>query len=61
MADPEVRRFVRQWDREIDEERRREASRPDTGPWRVLSWLALWLLWLGVLVLIVGMIRPLQW
>jgi len=61
VADPEVRRFVRQWDREIDEERRREASRRDTGPWRVLSWLALWLLWLGVLVLIVGMIRPLQW
>ena len=60
MADPEVRRFVRQWDREIDEERRREAPRRDTGPWRVLSWLALWLLWLGVLVLIVGMIRPLQ-
>jgi hypothetical protein len=61
VADPEVRQFVRQWNREIDDERRREAPRPDAGPWRIVSWLALWCLWLAVLVLIVGLIRPLHW
>ncbi|HEX3881656.1 MAG TPA: hypothetical protein VHW66_03295 [Stellaceae bacterium] len=56
-----MRRILRQWDREVDDERRREAPRPDTGPWRIVSWLALWFLWLAVLALIVAMIRPLHW
>jgi hypothetical protein len=61
LPNPEVRRLIRQWDREIDEERRADAARRAKEPWRALSWFALWLLWLAVLVTIVGLIQPLHW
>jgi hypothetical protein len=61
LSNPEVRRLIRQWDREIDDERRAEAAHRGKEPWRVVSWFALWLLWLAVLVAIVGIIRPLAW
>lgn len=62
MSNPEVRRFIRQWDREIADERRaEEAARRGKEPWRAVSWFALWLLWLAVLLGIVGILRPLHW
>ena len=62
MSNPEIRRLIRQWDREIDDERRAQAAaRRGKEPWRAVSWFALWLLWLAVLVVIVGMIPPLHW
>jgi cell division septal protein FtsQ len=61
LSNPEVRRLIRQWDREIDEERRAEAARArGKEPWRAVSWFALWLLWLAVLVMIAGIVRPLR-
>jgi hypothetical protein len=62
LPSPEIRRLIRQWDREIDDERRARAE-ADRGkePWRFVSWFALWVAWLAVLVLIVGIIRPLHW
>ncbi|HEX5318766.1 MAG TPA: hypothetical protein VFW46_06390 [Stellaceae bacterium] len=59
MADS--RQFVRQWNREIEEQRRREGERRGPQPWRIVSWLALWLLWLVGLVLLLQLFRPLQW
>lgn len=61
MSNPEIRRLIRQWDREIDDARRAEAAPRGKEPWRAVTWLALWLLWLAVLVTIVGIIRPLHW
>jgi len=61
LPDPEIRQIVRRWNREIDDDRRREGGHRDAGPWRIVSWLALWLLWLGALVLLVELIRPLHW
>jgi hypothetical protein len=60
LSNPEVRRLIRQWDREIADERRAEAARRRKEPWRAVSWFALWLLWLAVLVAIVGIIPPLR-
>ena len=63
MPQRDVRHIIRQWDREIQEQHRRDAEREaaQRGPWRVVSGLALWLLWLGVLMLIVGLLRPASW
>ena len=61
MPDPEIRKIIRQWDREIEDQHRREQVDRDDGPWRIVSWVALWLLWLAALVLIVELIKPLHW
>ena len=42
--------IIRQWDREIEAEIRREAARQrDKGRWKAVVWGALWFLWLGLL------------
>ncbi|MGH7092141.1 MAG: hypothetical protein ACREFB_01230 [Stellaceae bacterium] len=63
MPQRDVRHIIRQWDREIQEQQRRDAERESAqrGPWRFVSGLVLWFLWLGVLVTIVALIRPLHW
>ena len=60
MTERDSKRIIRQWDREIDDETRRHARR-DRGPWRAVVWAALWCLWLTLLVLIIGFVRPLYW
>jgi hypothetical protein len=48
-------RIARQWNREIEDELRREAARPDArGPWKAVAWTALWVLWLALLVALVA-------
>ena len=62
MSDSESKRIIRQWDREIEaENRRREAAgaAPD-GPWKAVTWTALWLLWLALLIGLIGLVRPLH-
>ncbi len=61
VGERDTRQIIRQWNREIDAQRRDEAERQaDRGPWRAVSWLALWFLWLGVLALVVGLMRSLH-
>ena len=61
MSDSESKRIIRQWDREIEaENRRREAGEAADGPWKAVTWTALWLLWLAVLAGLVGLVRPLH-
>jgi hypothetical protein len=60
LSNPEVKRFIRQWDREIADDRRAEAAPRGKEPWRAVSWFGLWLLWLGVLALIAGLLSPLR-
>ena len=51
MSDSDSKDIVRRWNREIEDEIRREAARPGTGgPWKAVTWAALWLLWLALLV-----------
>ena len=54
--------IIRQWDREIETELRREAaaSAGARGPWKAVVWGALWCLWLTVLFGAVALIRPLH-
>lgn len=45
------KQIIRRWNREIEDELRREAAQNDKrGPWSAVVWGVLWLLWLGLLV-----------
>ena len=55
------KRIVREWDREIEAETRRLASRQDDGPWKILVWVLLEALWLIALVVGLGLITRLHW
>jgi hypothetical protein len=49
------KRIIRQWDREIEDEIRRDASRnPAGGPWKAVTWGALWVLWLALLATLIA-------
>jgi hypothetical protein len=57
----ESERIARQWNREIDDEIRRETARdPGDGPWKGVAWCALWLLWLALLVALILHIQTLR-
>ena len=58
MAERDSKRIIRQWNREIEDELRRETSRDtDRRPWKAVSWAALWLLWLLALVAFLGHLK----
>ena len=51
MTQHDSKHIIRQWEREIDDEVRLEAARnAPGGPWKVVVWGALWVLWLALLV-----------
>ncbi|MGD9614290.1 MAG: hypothetical protein AB7H90_07260 [Alphaproteobacteria bacterium] len=55
--------IVRRWNREIEAElRRREAAarRDREGPWKAVTWTALWLAWLALLVLVLLHLKTLH-
>jgi hypothetical protein len=53
-------RIARQWNREIEDEVRRDAARDVAeGRWKAVTWTGLWLLWLLLLVALVSNIRAL--
>ena len=59
--EPDTKHIIRQWNREIEDEARRHAARAkDNGSWRALVWGGLWLLWLGVLLGLIGLLKPLH-
>lgn len=58
-SDRSSRDIVRQWNREIEAEIRREdARRGGGGPWTVVAWITLWLLWLGLLAGLLAHLKP---
>ena len=60
MSEHDTKRIIRQWDREIEDEIRRNATRnAANGPWKAVVWGALWLLWLGLLVALLAHTRAL--
>jgi hypothetical protein len=47
VAHDDSKRIIRQWDREIEDEIQREAARNAAGgPWKIVVWGMLWVLWL---------------
>jgi hypothetical protein len=53
-ADP-TKQVIRDWNREIDAELRRQAARED-GRWRILVWVALEAVWLVALFAGLGLL-----
>jgi hypothetical protein len=60
VSERDSKRIIRQWEREIDAELRREAARNRDGPWKAVLWGALWCLWLGLLFGVIALIKPLH-
>ena len=60
VSERDTKRIIRQWDREIEDELRRDALRRQDGPWKAVVWGALWCLWLGLLFGVIALIRPLH-
>jgi hypothetical protein len=55
VTEQHSKRIARQWDREIEDEIRREAARNAArGPWKAVAWGALWVLWLAVLAVLIA-------
>ncbi len=61
VTEQDRRRIIREWNREIEDETRRLAVRTDDGPWKLVAWGALWLVWLGALLALVAGARLLRW
>ncbi|MBV8133912.1 MAG: hypothetical protein JO282_15570 [Alphaproteobacteria bacterium] len=56
-SDP--KRIVREWNREIEAEIRRRDTHQD-GPWKIVVWVALGVLWFVALFAVVGLFERLQ-
>ena len=52
--------IVREWNREIEAEIRRHGARPDDGPWKIIVWVALEVLWFLALFALLGLFQRLQ-
>jgi hypothetical protein len=60
VTEHDSKHIARQWDREIEDEIRREAARDAAaGPWRAVAWGALWVFWLGLLLALIAHTRAL--
>ncbi len=55
MMEPDSKRIVREWNREIEEEIRRRDARRDDGPWKIVVWVALGVLWFVALFAVLGL------
>ena len=61
VSEQDSKRIIRQWNREIETEIRRERARErDDGPWKAVAWAALWLVWLVGLVALLGHLKGLR-
>jgi hypothetical protein len=57
-SDP--KRIVREWNREIETEMRRRDARQEDGPWKIIVWVALAMLWFVALFAVLGLFERLQ-
>jgi len=61
VSDRDSKRIVRQWNREIEDELRRESeAAAGERRWSGVVWAALWLLWLGLLLLLIVSVKALR-
>jgi hypothetical protein len=60
VTEHDSKRIIRQWDREIEDEIRREAARNAAGGrWKAVVWAVLWVLWLVSLAALIAHTRAL--
>jgi hypothetical protein len=57
-SDP--KRLVREWNREIEAEMRRRNAQQEDGPWKIVVWAALAMLWFVALFAVIGLFERLQ-
>ena len=57
-SDP--KRIVREWNREIQAEMRRRAARQKDGPWKIVVWVVLAVLWFVALFVVLALFERLQ-
>jgi hypothetical protein len=57
-SDP--KRLVREWNREIEAEMRRRNAQQENGPWKIVVWAALAMLWFVALFAVIGLFERLQ-
>jgi len=57
-SDP--KRLVREWNREIEAEMRRRNPQQENGPWKIVVWAALAMLWFVALFAVIGLFERLQ-
>jgi hypothetical protein len=55
MMEPDSKRIVREWNREIEEEIRRREAQRDDGPWKIIVWVVLGVLWFVALFAVLGL------
>ena len=61
VSEHDSKRIIRQWDREIEDEIRRETARAaDRGRWGAVVWAALWMVWLGLLLALIVHVKALR-
>jgi hypothetical protein len=56
----DAKRIVREWNREIEAETRRD-TRHDNGPWKIVVWFALELFWLVAIFAVLGLFSRVPW
>ncbi|MBV8088663.1 MAG: hypothetical protein JO139_03670 [Alphaproteobacteria bacterium] len=56
----DAKRVVREWNREIDAEIHGEARR-DEGPWNILVWVALEIVWLMTIFAVLALFSRVPW
>jgi hypothetical protein len=57
-SDP--KRLVREWNREIEAEMRRRNAQQEDGPWKIVVWAALAMLWFVALFAVISLFERLQ-
>ena len=55
MMEPDSKRIVREWNREIEDEIRHRDARRDDGPWKIIVWVVLEVLWFVALFAVLGL------
>ena len=58
--DLDPKRFVRDWNREIETEVGRRRAQQEDGPWKIVVWMALTILWFVALFAVLGLFERLQ-
>jgi hypothetical protein len=60
VMESDPKRIVREWNREIEAEMRRRDARQEDGPWKIIVWVALAMLWFVALFAVLGLFERLQ-
>ena len=60
LVEDDSKHIAREWNREIEAEMRRLATKQDDGPWKIIVWVLLEAVWLAALVVVLGVFTRLH-